>query len=406
MKFKDLNLKPKLLSALETMGFEDLTPIQEKTFPHILEGNDLLALAETGSGKTAACGIPLVQKIEEGVEGIQALVIVPTRELAMQYTDAIDEMAKQTQINAFAVYGGFSMEIQKAKFQDGVQILIATPGRLIDLIYSSIVSLKDIRTLILDEADEMFNMGFCEDIEFIMSCMVHEHQTLMFSATMPKEIEKLAKKSMKEPVKIELNSKRKTPQKLSHQFKFINHIHRLKELEKYLSNEQSIKQAIIFVNSRGACDKIVQALKKNIKQLEYIHGGLDQNLRSSIFSKVKSGKIKYLIATDVAGRGLDFAKVTHVINYEFPLNKEGYTHRTGRAGRMGREGVAYTLVTSRELGAVNRIVKSQKLKIEWIGGGPKVSDSNNKKKPFNKNKQKPFPAKKGKSTYKPQNKGS
>ena len=198
MKFSELDLKPEILKALTDMGYQDLTPIQEKTFSPILNGSDLLARAETGSGKTAACGIPLVQRIDPSLNAIQALILVPTRELALQYVEEIDNISRFADVVPFAIFGGFSMEVQKAKLRDRVHILVATPGRLIDFLYhTTSIDLSCIRTLVLDEADEMLRMGFIEDMDLIMSCLIHKHQTLFFAATMPEEIDRLIKVYLK-----------------------------------------------------------------------------------------------------------------------------------------------------------------------------------------------------------------
>ncbi|UCH07477.1 MAG: DEAD/DEAH box helicase, partial [Deltaproteobacteria bacterium] len=215
MKFSELDLRPEILKAVTNMGYQDLTPIQEKTISHVLNGRDLLARAETGSGKTAACGIPLVQMIDPSINAIQALILVPTRELALQYVGEIDKISRFTDIAPFAMFGGFSVDIQKAKLRDGVHILVATPGRLIDFLYRiRSIDLSGVRTLVVDEADEMLNMGFIEDIDFIMSCLIHEHQTLFFAATMPEEIDRLIKTYLKEPVRVELNKEQVSPQSL------------------------------------------------------------------------------------------------------------------------------------------------------------------------------------------------
>jgi len=221
MKFSELDLKPEILKALADMGYEDLTPIQEETFAPILAGRDLLARAETGSGKTAACGIPLVQMVDPSLNAIQALILVPTRELALQYVEEIDNIAQHTGVVPFAVFGGFSMDIQKAKLRDKVHILVATPGRLIDFLYNTTsIDLSSVRTLVLDEADEMLKMGFIEDVDFILSCMIHEHQTLFFAATMPEEINRLIRTYLKEPVRVELNKEQVAPQSLVHHFQY------------------------------------------------------------------------------------------------------------------------------------------------------------------------------------------
>lgn len=371
MKFTELNLKEGILKALTEMGYEDLTPVQEATFTRVLKGTDLMALAETGSGKTSACGIPLVQAVDLEQQGIQALVLVPTRELALQYVDEIDRIAKYCGVKPFAIFGGFSQDIQKAKLNDGVHILIATPGRLIDLIYNDIVSLSNIRTFVLDEADEMLDMGFIEDIQMIMSFMVHSHQTLMFSATMAKNVEKLARQCLDHPEKIELTNSKNSPQSLTHTFAYLQPHARVTRIRKLIEQKER-GQIIIFVNAKHSGEKLSKALG-DIKSIDYIHGGLEQSVRSSIFGKFKTGKVDVLIATDVAGRGLDFAKVTHIINYEFPFNKESYTHRTGRAGRMGRIGTALTFVTPRDLGALKRLLEAAKLEPIWDGEAPDLS---------------------------------
>ncbi len=369
MLFTDLELKTEILKALESMGFSELTPVQEQTFAHILKGRDLLAQAETGSGKTSACAIPLIQKIDPSIRDVQALILVPTRELALQYVDEVDSISRNMDISPFAVYGGFSMSIQSAKLKDGVHFLIATPGRLIDHLYNGDLSLNHVKTLVLDEADEMLNMGFIDDVQFIMSCIVSEHQTLLFSATMPEDINSLAESCLKEPVKIELNLEEVAPQNITHYFKFIPHHKRSEAVIEYLKKE-SPRQAIIFCNSRRNGEQLFNRLKSTVKSLEYIHGGLDQSRRTSIFNSFKKKKIKVLLATDVAGRGLDFSHVTHVINFDFPHTTEIYTHRTGRTGRMGKSGSAFSLVTARDLAIVKKLLHVNRIEPEWDGKAP------------------------------------
>ncbi|RPJ04899.1 MAG: DEAD/DEAH box helicase, partial [Deltaproteobacteria bacterium] len=342
MKFSELGLRPEILKALTDMGYNDLTPIQEETFDHIRGGRDLLARAETGSGKTAACGIPLVQKIDPSLNAIQALILVPTRELALQYVEEIDNISRHTGVVPFAVFGGFSMEIQKAKLRDKVHVLVATPGRLIDFLYNTIsVDLSHVRTLVLDEADEMLKMGFIEDVDFILSCLIHEHQTLFFAATMPAEIDRLVRTYLKDPVRVELNKEQVAPQSLSHHFRYTGRQPRLTALIEYLTTEK-ISQAIIFCNSRHHGEKLAKELEKKFESIAYIHGGLEQPRRTSIFERFRRNEITFMVATDVAGRGLDFSHVSHVINYDCPCGLESYTHRTGRTGRMGRSGIAMT----------------------------------------------------------------
>ncbi len=372
MKFSELDLRPEILKAVTNMGYEDLTPIQEKTLSHVLNGRDLLARAETGSGKTAACGIPLVQMIDPSLNAIQALILVPTRELALQYVGEIDKISRFTDIAPFAMFGGFSVGIQKAKLRDGVHILVATPGRLIDFLYRiRSIDLSRVRALVLDEADEMLKMGFIEDIDFIMSCLIHEHQTLFFAATMPEEIDRLIKTYLNEPVRVELNKEQVAPQSLAHHFQYTGRRDRLNTLITYLKREK-ISQAIIFCNSRHHAEKLIQELEGRFKSIGYIHGGLDQSRRISIFERFRRNKITFMVATDVAGRGLDFSHVSHVINYDYPSGLECYTNRTGRTGRMGRSGIAMTFVTDRELKGLQSLFNTNRIDPVWHGAVPNL----------------------------------
>ncbi len=391
MKFTELDLKPGILAALKDMEYIDLTPVQEKTFPHILSGRDLIARAETGSGKTAACAIPLVQMVDTSLKAVQSLVLVPTRELALQYVSEISKIAKKSDVAPFAVYGGFSMQTQLAKLDHGVDILVATPGRLIDLLYNTPLSLSEVRTFVLDEADEMLNMGFIDDVELILSCLIHEHQTLLFSATMPKAIEMLARKFLTDPLTLYMTDKQKTPQSLLHHFLEAHPRHRTEVLEKFLAKAKP-KQCIIFCNSRNSAEKLYNRLKGTREGVEIIHGGLEQPRRTSLFNRFKRMEITTMVATDLASRGLDFDHATHVINFDFPKNVDAYTHRTGRTARMGRKGTALSLYGRADLRGIKAIINVNKIEPFWEDG--KVPDLNNlsskkKKRPyrkFNKNR--------------------
>jgi ATP-dependent RNA helicase DeaD len=369
MKFTDLDLKPRILAALKDMQYVELTPVQEKTFPHVLAGRDIIARAETGSGKTAACAVPIVQMVDPSVKAVQALILVPTRELALQYVGEISDIARRTDIAPSAVYGGFPIQIQKAKLNHGVEILVATPGRLIDLLRNTTLSLSNIKTLVLDEADEMLNMGFISDVEFIISCLIHKHQTLLFSATMPKEISKLAKKYLRDPLTIDLSMSRPAPQNLQHHFLQVNSRKRLESLLKYI-NQVRPKQAIIFCNSRLGAEKLHSRLKKKLSSTEIIHGGLDQSRRTSLFNRFRKLEIKIMVATALASRGLDFTHATHVINYDFPSDTDAYTHRTGRTARMGRKGIALTLFTKRDIRSLRAIIDTNRIEPIWQGPEP------------------------------------
>ncbi len=369
MKFEDLDLKPELLAGLKDIGYTELTPIQEQTFAHILSGRDMIAMAETGSGKTAACGVPLVQNVDMSITAVQVLVLVPTRELALQYVREISNIARKTKIAAFAVYGGYAIDIQKSKLEHGVHILVATPGRLIDLLYNSRLRLSEVRTFVLDEADEMLNMGFIDDVEFVISCLVHEHQTLLFSATMPREIKALAAKHLKDPVTIELNLAQIAPSSLEHHFQMVKIHHRFEMLTEYIRQEDPT-QAIIFCNSRRNVEKLHDQLRKEFKSVDSIHGGLEQSRRTSLFNRFRKKDIRLMIATDVASRGLDFSHVTSVINYDFPTHAEAYTHRTGRTARMGRKGVAMTFFTNANLRDLRQILRMNHIQPVWRGPAP------------------------------------
>ena len=387
MKFSELDLKPEIQKALRDMGYEDLTPIQEKTFFSILDGRDLLARAETGSGKTAACGIPLVQMIDPSINAIQALILVPTRELALQYVEEISRISSLMDVIPFAIFGGFSMEIQKGKLKDRVHILVATPGRLIDFLYhTTSIDLSSVRTLVLDEADEMLKMGFIEDIDLILSCLIHEHQTLFFAATMPEEINRLIRAYLKDPVRVELNKEQVAPESLAHHFQYTGRRDRLNALIEYLKTEK-VSQAIIFCNSRHHGETLKKELEGRFKSIEYIHGGLEQSRRTSIFERFRQNRITLMVATDVAGRGLDFSHVSHVINYDYPYRLESYTHRTGRTGRMGRSGIAMTFVTDQELNDLKSLLKTNRIDPVWHGDIPNLQGA-------------PHPRREGRRTFK------
>ena len=381
IKFCELGLPPNILRAIENMGYKEMTPIQEATYPVIMSGMDLCALAETGSGKTAACAVPLIQKIDTVKNAIQGLIIVPTRELCIQYVDEIAKAAAWSDVVLFAVFGGFSKEIQIAKIKHGAHILVATPGRLIDLLYDGVVSLSNVKCVILDEADELLQEGFIEDIEFIMSCMINKHQTLLFAATMDDNITKLSQDYLKDPRYISLIKKRAAPISIEHYFTYLHPNRKGAELTKYLEGED-VSQAIIFCNARHKVDNLFRDIRKRYKGIEYIHAGLSQDKRSSIFRKFKTKKLRYLIATDVAGRGLDFTHVSHVVNWDLPDNGTQYTHRTGRSGRMGRKGRAFTLVTRSDLPKLREIIRTKKITPRWIGKNPlQGNDTPQKGKP-------------------------
>lgn len=368
VEFSDLMLSPDILKALTEMGFKQPSPIQEQAIPLILEGRDLIALAQTGSGKTAACAIPVCNRVDVSQSYIQALIVVPTRELALQYATETQKIGGYHRVKAYALFGGEDYNLQLAKLQHGVHVLIATPGRLIDLIYSRSIDLTQVSTLILDEADEMLSMGFYDDIDFIIQCLVHEHQTLLFSATMPPQIRQIASRHMKDPVEVVLTSEQRSPSTIKHHFTYCDHHQRVSTLIQLLQRITP-KHSIIFCRSRSQVEQVCRALKPYY-QVDYLHAGLSQEMRTSITSKFRSGRINLLVATDVAARGLDFSGVTHVFIYELSDDIDAYIHRSGRTGRFEKEGVVLSLVTQRELPILDRILEHIQCEPVWEGAPP------------------------------------
>ena len=374
MQFTELDLAPHILRALDEMGYEDMTPIQEQTIPHIIAGKDVMGLAETGSGKTGACAIPLIQATDDSLNAIQSLILVPTRELALQYVQEVDEIAKHSGVVPFAIYGGFDMDIQKAKINHGVHVLVATPGRLIDFIWNHSLDLTHVKTVVLDEADEMLKMGFIEDVDFILSCIMQEHQTLLFSATMPPEIERLTQQYLKSPERIHLNRDQRAPQSLAHHFLHVSR-RRSDALVDYIE-DQEIQQGIIFCNSRDKASDLFRALQRRVRSVDIIHGGLDQERRTSIFRRFRQPEEFALWSPRTwPGAAWIFRTSPHVINYDFPFNAEIYTHRTGRAGRMGRAGMALTLVGDRDLRDLKRLLNNNRIHAHWEGTAPDLDDN-------------------------------
>lgn len=367
--FESFELDPLILKALEKMQFKEPSPIQKETIPLIQQNKDLIALAQTGSGKTAACAIPICNRVNTSVPHVQALIVVPTRELAMQYASEVQKIGHYKGVKAYALFGGEDYSLQESKLKHGVQVLVATPGRLIDLIYSRRIDLTHANTLVLDEADEMLSMGFYDDLEFIIQCLIHEHQTLLFSATMPKQIQHIAKRHMKDPVEITLISKDAGPSSIEHQFLYCRHDQREAALLKLMQDMQPTK-GIIFCHSRIECEKVCRALQKTYEGIDYLHAGLGQELRTIITGKFRSGKVKFLVATDVASRGLDISGVTHVFIYHLGDDPDVYVHRSGRTGRFEKAGTVVTLVTDKELSTFRNILHLIKREPIWIGSPP------------------------------------
>ena len=344
MKFKDLNIIEPILKAIEEKGYSEATPVQEKGIISILEGNDTLACAQTGTGKTAAFAIPIIQKLhEEGNQGpIKALILTPTRELAIQIRDNFREYGKYTNLKCSVIFGGVNQQSQKDVLKKGVDILVATPGRLLDLINQKHAKLGDIKYLVLDEADRMLDMGFIHDIKRVISHVPVKRQTLLFSATMPKEIEELANKFLTNHKKFEITPVSSTVEKIDQFVYYVDKPNKPFLLTELLKKED-VESAIVFTRTKhGANNLVKKLLACNIK-CSAIHGNKTQSAREHALNGFKTGKIKVLVATDIASRGIDIKGLSHVFNYELPNIPEDYVHRIGRTGRAGKAGCAISL---------------------------------------------------------------
>ncbi|HWI92610.1 MAG TPA: DEAD/DEAH box helicase [Flavisolibacter sp.] len=354
--FEELGLQENLLKAVGELGFTQPTPIQEKAIPVLLSGTkDLIGLAQTGTGKTAAFGLPLLQLVEAGKKFPQALIICPTRELCLQIVNEIELFKKHLHgIHVVAVYGGSSITMQIRDIRRGVQIVVATPGRLIDLIERKAINLEEIKYVVLDEADEMLNMGFQDDIEFILQNTPRRDSTWLFSATMPPEIRNVSKRYMKEPFEITVGKKNTANKNVDHQFYVTQAQHRYETLKRLIDFNPGI-YGLIFTRTKADAQEISEKLTREGYDIDALHGDLSQQQRNKVMDEFRDKTLQLLIATDVAARGIDVSGITHVINYELPDDVEVYTHRSGRTGRAGKTGVCMSIVHAREIGRIRQI---------------------------------------------------
>ncbi len=363
--FEELGVREDLLRAIAELGFERPMPVQEKVIPHLLnEDSDVVALAQTGTGKTAAFGLPVLQRIDAKVQKPQALILSPTRELCLQIAGDLADFSKYMQkMSVLPVYGGSSIESQIRSLRRGVHVVVATPGRLIDLINRGVVHLDLVNTVILDEADEMLNMGFLDSINEILAQVPPQRKTLMFSATMPKEIAGIAKNYMHNPVEFVIGTRNEGAANVNHVYYLVNAKDKYLALKRVADNNPNI-YAIIFCRTRRETQEIADNLIQDGYNADSLHGDLSQQQRDTVMKKFRDGVLSILVATDVAARGLDVDDLSHVINYGLPDDIAVYTHRSGRTGRAGKTGVSVAIIHSRERGKMRDIEKKIGKKFE------------------------------------------
>ncbi|MCW3088553.1 MAG: box helicase [Sediminibacterium sp.] len=353
MLFKELGIIEPILQALDTEGYTTPTPIQEQSIPMLLEGRDLLGCAQTGTGKTAAFAIPILQILhKEKVagnthKGIKALILTPTRELAIQIDESFAAYGKNLNLKHLVIFGGVSQQPQTNALRNGVDILIATPGRLLDLVEQRYINLSQIQLFVLDEADRMLDMGFIHDVKKIITKIPAKRQTLFFSATMPSEIAKLSSTILTNPAKVEVTPVSSTAETIQQAMYFVEKDNK-KHLLIHLLKDQAIKTALVFTRTKHGADKVVKELTRAGIGAEAIHGNKSQNARQRALGNFKNGHTRVLVATDIAARGIDVDNLSHVINFELPNVPETYVHRIGRTGRAGASGIAYSFCDMEE----------------------------------------------------------
>lgn len=364
--FKDLDLSKEVQKALAEMGFEEATPIQSQSIPHILKGEDVIGQAQTGTGKTCAFGIPAIEMLESDNEGVQVLILCPTRELAIQISEELKNVSKHKKgVRILPVYGGQPIDRQIAALKKRPQIVIGTPGRIMDHMRRRTLKLSDLKMVILDEADEMLNMGFREDIDTILEKVPEEKQTILFSATMPKEIMDLTNKYQKTPVHIKAAHKQLTVPSIEQFYLEVSESSKLEVLSR-LIDANSINLALVFCNTKKRVDELTSSLQSRGYSAEALHGDMRQEQRDKVMARFRKGHIDILIATDVAARGIDVDNIEAVFNYDIPNDEEYYVHRIGRTGRAGRTGKAFSFVVGRDIYKLRDIQRYTKSKVTLI----------------------------------------
>jgi len=364
--FADLGLKAPILEALNDLGYEKPSPIQAECIPHLLGGRDVLGMAQTGSGKTAAFSLPLLNNLDSDLKAPQILVLTPTRELAVQVAEAMTDFSKHMHgVNVVALYGGQRYDVQLRALRQGPQIVVGTPGRLLDHLKRGTLNLSNLSGLVLDEADEMLRMGFIEDVETIMAQIPADHQTALFSATMPEAIRRITRRFMNEPQEVRIQSSVTTRPDISQSYWTVYGMRKNEALVRFLEAED-FDAAIIFVRTKNATLEVAEALERSGYNSAALNGDMNQALREQTLERLKDGRLDILIATDVAARGLDVERISLVVNYDIPMDSESYVHRIGRTGRAGRAGRALLFVENRERRLLRNIERTMKLTIPEV----------------------------------------
>jgi ATP-dependent RNA helicase DeaD len=365
ISFKELGLSPQIQQALDELGFEDPTPIQDQAIPELLGGHDVIGQAQTGTGKTAAFGLPLLQYLDPDNDEVQAVVLTPTRELCIQVTQALRSYAEHLDVEIVAVFGGAPIKSQQAQLRSGAHVVVATVGRMMDLMSRRSLVLTAARYIVLDEADEMLDLGFIEDVEKILRMCPSGRQTALFSATMPPPVKRLAESYMYDPTTISITPKTLTVDAIAQAYVEVGAKEKAAKLVELLQIEEP-EQAIIFCRTKIGADRLEKTLKGKGLDVKALHGDMSQGSRDGVMIAFKDHRVRLLVATDIAARGLDIEHVTHVINYDVPASSEVYVHRIGRTGRVGRTGRAITFVTPAQRDEIGRIERDVKTTIgEW-----------------------------------------
>jgi len=361
--FVSFGLRPELMQGIRDMYYKEPTPIQEEAIPLILEGKDVIGQAQTGTGKTAAFVLPILNRLQEGKRDIQALILTPTRELSIQIAEEVKKLGKYMQVNVLSLHGGTDMDRQLRKLKETVHIVVGTPGRVLDHMERGSLHFGRISTLVLDEADKMMEMGFLEEVEQVIIHTPSQRQVLLFSATMPDAVKKLAHRFMKQPPHIRIEGKQKTVEQIEQFYYVVNRSDKPDALIDVLEQEKPYL-AIIFANTQLRVQQLTARLQENGFQAQALYGDLSQRKREQLMKQFREIRFQYLVATDIAARGLDVEGVTHVINYDLPNDVESYIHRVGRTGRAGERGKAISLVSPRQKSLMARFAKATKADIE------------------------------------------